>query len=185
MIFARLAGMKLEVISPEKTETHGYEAIGNPLGKIPVLEYQPGRHLFDSRVICEIMDLQRQRPLLLEEGHTRYMHMRQHALGDGLSDAVYNLRGEMMRPEALHWDHMIARHEATIRETVKHLDGMIYELGETWLFGNVAIICALDYAGYRASHIDWRQMAPDLAKWHAGFAKKDIYLKTYAYGEVA
>ena len=56
MILARLHGIDLEELKPEKDGANGYKAGDNPLGKIPALEWQPGQFLFDSPVICEYLD---------------------------------------------------------------------------------------------------------------------------------
>jgi len=94
MILARLSGIALEECLPDKDGTNGYVAGDNPLGKIPALEWQSGQYLFDSPVICEFLDSLREKPLLPSEGHERIAQLWQHALGDGLSDAVYNYRME-------------------------------------------------------------------------------------------
>ncbi len=185
MILARLSGIALEEVEPEKNGDHGYAAGDNPLGKMPALEWQPGQHLFDSPVICQYLDSLRVTPLLPAEGHARYIQLWQHALGDGLSDAVYNLRQEQVRPTDLHWDAMIRRHETAIKDCIETLERIAAWLGDEWTYGNLAILCALDYASYRASHIDWRAMAPKLAGWHAGLAKTDVYRDTYDYGDGA
>jgi len=54
-------------------------------------------------------------------------------------------------------------------------------LGEPWTYGNLAIICALDYASYRAGHLNWQVRAPKLAAWHAKFTGDAFYLATYNY----
>jgi len=183
MILARLSGIDLEEIQPEKDGANGYVAGDNPLGKIPALEWQPGQYLFDSPVICEYLDSLRKVSLLPKDGHVRYLQLWQHALGDGLSDAVYNYRMETVRPPDLHWDEMIARHDQAIINSVTTLENISPWLGEDWTFGNIAIICALDYAGYRAAHFDWRQAAPGLSKWHFSFVQTEIWKTTNAYDE--
>ena len=181
MILARLHNIYTEEIQPEKDGTKGYKAGDNPLGKIPALEWQPQQYLFDSPVICEYLDSLGQTPILSADPHLHYLQKWQHALGDGLSDAVYNLRYETVRPEALHWDEMIARHEAAIIASIDTLERISEWLGEPWTYGNLAIICALDYASYRAGHLDWQSRAPKLAQWHAGFSDDAFYRATYAY----
>jgi len=181
MILARISGVTLDEIPPSKDGENGYKAGDNPLGKIPALEWQPGQFLFDSPVICEYIDSQREVPLLPAEGHARFLQLWQHALGDGLSDAVYNYRCETMRPEELYWDVLIKRHEASIRNSVATLDRICQWLGGPWTFGNLAIICALDYVEYRAGHIAWRDFAPNLAKWHEAFKADKAWQDTYAY----
>lgn len=181
MILARLSELELEEVRPAKDGANGYVAGDNPLGKIPALEWLPGQFLFDSPVICEYLDSLREAPLLPGEGHARFIQLWQHALGDGLSDAVYNYRYETVRPKELHWEEMIARHDQAIRNAVATLENICPWLGDDWTYGNIAIICALDYASYRADHFDWRVAAPKLSKWHAALAGTPIWKETHAY----
>jgi len=181
MILARLSGIRLDEISPDKDGANGYVAGDNPLGKIPALEWQPDQFLFDSPVICEYIDSLRDVPLLPADGHMRYIQLWQHALGDGLSDAVYNYRQETVRPAELHWDEMIARHDHAIRNAVATLDKISPWLGEVWTYGNIAIISALDYASYRASHFDWKAASPKLAAWHSKLAETEVWSATNAF----
>lgn len=183
MILSRISGIDLEEALPKKDGPNGYVAGDNPLGKIPALEWQPGQFLFDSPVICEYLDSLRELPLLPASGQARYIQLWQHALGDGISDAVYNYRYETVRPANLHWDEMIARHEQAIKNAIETLERISPWLGEGWTYGNIAIICSLDYASYRAGHIDWRKMAPKLADWHKNFTRDQAWLQTYAYGD--
>jgi len=122
MILARLSGIELHKVKAQKNGGNGYMAGDNPLGKIPALEWKAGQFLFDSPVICEYLDSQRQTPLLPESGDERIIQLWQHALGDGLSDAVYNYRMETVRPADLYWDKMIARHDQSIRNAIDTLE---------------------------------------------------------------
>ena len=181
MILARLSDIPLEEVKPEKNGANGYVAGDNPLGKIPALEWQTGQFLFDSPVICEYLDSLRESPLLPESGHARYIQLWQHALGDGLSDAVYNYRMETVRPPDLHWDEMIERHDQAIRNAVETLEKISSWLGEDWTFGNIAIVCGLDYAAYRAPHFNWKQAAPKLSEWHQKKTETEVWRETNAY----
>jgi len=183
MILARLSGIALDECLPETGGANGYIAGDNPLGKIPALEWQPGQFLFDSPVICEYLDSLRETSLLPADGHLRYIQLWQHALGDGLSDAVYNYRQEIRRPKELHWDEMIERHDAAIRNSIETLDKISPWLGESWTYGNIAIICALDYASYRAGHFDWKLAAPKLADWYSVLAETTVWAETNEYDE--
>ena len=102
MILARLGRVAVTEITPEKDGANGYAVVGNPLGKMPSLVLREGQSLFDSRVICEFLDGLSAAPLCPASGDARFTQLRQHALGDGLSEAVYNLRMETLRPSALH-----------------------------------------------------------------------------------
>ena len=181
MILARYHGLGLTELRPEKDGPKGYLAGDNPLGKIPSLEWKPGQHLFDSPVICEYLDSLGRAPLLPSSGDLRYLNLWQHALGDGLSDAVYNYRQETVRPESLHWDVAIKRHETAILQSIETLERICKWIEGPWTYGNLAIICALDYASYRAGHLHWQDRAPELEKWHAGFKSDPHYISTYGY----
>ena len=183
MILCRLHGIEVEEIQPEKDGAKGYKAGDNPLGKIPALEWQPGQFLFDSPVICDYLDSLGEVPILAADKHQHYLQKWQHALGDGLSDAVYNYRYEIVRPEALHWKEMIERHETAILSAVETLEQISDWLGGPWTYGNLAIICALDYASYRAGHLNWQERAPKLAAWHANFNDDAAYQDTYGFPE--
>lgn len=185
MILARIHGIEVEEIQPEKDGENGYVAGDNPLGKIPALEWQPQQFLFDSPVICEYLDSLGKAPILPAEGHTRFLNLWQHALGDGLSDAVYNCRYETVRPKKLHWDEIIKRHETAIIRSIQTLEKICDWLGETWTYGNLAIITALDYATYRSGHLNWQDRAPKLTAWHAKFQSDPYYKATYAYPDDA
>jgi len=181
MILARLKQIKLEEITAVADGAKGYTDGHNPLGKIPALEWQPQQYLFDSPVICEYLDGLSGAPILPTDNHARFIALWQHALGDGLADAVYNYRYETVRPSELHWQPMIERHNQAIISAVDTLETISDWLGTPWTYGNLAIICALDYAAYRAPHVDWRSRAPKLAAWHENFTTDPHYIATYAY----
>jgi len=184
MILARISGIQLQEVKAEKNSVHGYMAGDNPLGKIPALEWKAGQFLFDSPVICEYLDSRRLNPLLPDSGDERVIQLWQHALGDGLSDAVYNHRMETVRPAELHWKKMIARHDQTIKNAIETLEKISPWLGQDWTFGNIAVMCGLDYALYRASHVDWQNSAPQLGHWHNHLSQTDVWKETNAYVEV-
>lgn len=181
MILARIHEIYIEEAEPEKAGAKGYAAGDNPFGKIPALEWQPGQYLFDSPVICEYLDQLGAAPILSKDTHQHYLQKWQHALGDGVSDAVYNYRQETMRPGDLHWPEMIERHETAIASAMDTLESISDWLGGPWTYGNLAIICALDYASYRAGHLNWQERAPKLAAWHAGFKDDTAYSATYGF----
>lgn len=181
MILARLHKIEVEEIYPEKDGARGYKAGDNPLGKIPALEWQPQQYLFDSPVICEYLDGLASSPILTADKHQHILQKWQHALGDGLSNAVYDFRMEAVRPSKLHWAEMIERHETAILTSLDTLENICDWLGKPWTYGNLAIICALDYASYRAKHLDWQNRAPKLAVWHSMFASDEAYSETYVY----
>lgn len=186
MIIARLKGLDIEEISVTADGPRGYTDGANPLGKIPALII-PGRPVMvSSPVICEYLDSLKDPMLPAPEPETssaRFTQLRQHALGDGLSDPTYQYKYETVRPKELHWNDIIARQDYAMRSAVMALEAEVPRLGSPWTFGNIAVITALDYLGSRGPHIDWRAMAPQLAAWHKTFENEPAYIDTYKYDE--
>ncbi len=180
-IIIRTKGLDVEEVLAGPDGANGYAAHVNPLGKIPCLERSECElPLFDSPLICEYLDSLKD-PWLPKGGEARWKAYRLHRIGDGLSEAVYNLRYETVRDESLHWNQMIARHETSIRNVVSYLEGIVDYLPTNWSFGTVSVICALDYSDFRAGHIDWRAIAPKLTDWHEGFKGLPEWAETNGY----
>ncbi|WP_017930297.1 glutathione S-transferase family protein [Robiginitomaculum antarcticum] len=180
MILARIKDIDLIEASVTKDGANGYTAGDNPAGKIPALEREGHVTLMDSPVICDYLDSLSD-PILPQNGEARWTQLRLHALGDAISDATYNYRYETVRDAALHWPEIIARHDQALRNIIGAIAADVEALCGPWEFGNLAIICGLDYCSYRAGHIDWRAAHPPLAKWHAQFAATPVWKETYAY----
>ena len=159
---------------------NGYTDGANPLGKIPALIRDGQETLFDSSVICEYLDSLSD-PWLPASGEERFKQLRLHALGDGMSEAVYNYRYETVRPDELHWPQIIERHETAMRNALNALEADIDALGGPWSFGNVSVVCALAYMDYRAPKIKWRTHAPKLAEWIKPFESDPAFQDTNAY----
>lgn len=179
-ILAKIKGIDLELIEAVKDGSNGYTGGMNALGKIPTLQITDDVVLYDSPVICEYLD-SLNAPILPREGNERWHQLHLHALGDGISDAVYNYRYETVRDGNLHWDEMILRHETAIGSAITQLETSVDTLGRPWTFGNLSIVCALDYADFRAGHLGWRNFAPKLAEWHEKFAFQAVWKTTFAY----
>jgi len=180
-IIIQAKDLDVEIVDAAKAGVNGYAAGSNPLGKVPCLERGGSEvALFDSPLICEYLDSLKD-PWLPKDGEGRWKAYRMHRIGDGLSEAVYNRRYEVVRDENLHWNEMIERHDTAIKSVVIYLDQIIAYVPDRWSFGSVAVICALDYADFRADHIGWRELAPKLAAWHKGFTSLPEYKSTNAY----
>lgn len=184
MILSRLKGLDVDEFTAKADGPRGYTDGINPLGKIPALSLTDGSPaLFDSGVICEYLD-SLSKSLLPNHGSKRWAQLRLHALGDGLSDAVYNYRYETVRPDSLHWKTQIDRHICAMEMAVDALSAEIDALGTPWEFGNLSIVCALDYLAFRAPVIKWKTRAPDLALWHQQFVEFPAYKSTFGYGDL-
>jgi glutathione S-transferase len=142
----------------------------NPTSKVPCLVTDDGLSLYDSPVICEVLDSVGDAPALFPPpGPARWRALKFQAMGDGILDAAVPARGEMGRPKEAARDAAIARHKAAISRTVdaleadpphRHVD-----------IGSIAVACALGYLDFRYGSDPWRAEHPRLAAWFEEFSK--------------
>jgi glutathione S-transferase len=142
----------------------------NPTSKVPCLVTDDGLSLYDSPVICEVLDSVGDAPALFPPpGPARWRALKFQAMGDGILDAAVPARGEMGRPKEAARDAAIARHKAAIGRTVdaleadpphRHVD-----------IGSIAVACALGYLDFRYGSDPWRAEHPKLAAWFEEFSK--------------
>lgn len=133
-------------------------------------------------MICEYLDSLGD-PWLPVSGEDRFKQLRLHALGDGISVAVYNYRYETVRPEELHYETLITRHNKAMQTAIDHLEDRVDDLGSPWEFGNLSIMCGLAYMGYRAPQVEWKSRAPKLASWAEAFENEPVFQETNDYDQ--
>jgi glutathione S-transferase len=145
----------------------------NPLGKIPALVLDDGTALYDSPVICEYLDsLGKGVRLVPPAGPERWNVLRLNALADGLLDAIFLYRLELMRPEEKRYEPWIS---AQLIRVNNSLDALNEEAGKSLRqlsLGSVATGCALDWIDFRLPQFDWRKGRAQLASWHEKFSKE-------------
>jgi glutathione S-transferase len=142
----------------------------NPTAKVPCLVTDDGMALFDSPVICEVLDsIGDAPPLFPSAGAARWRALKFQAMGDGILDAAVPCRGELGRPKETARDAAIARFKAAMKRTVealetdpphRHLD-----------IGSIAVACALGYLDFRYGDEPWRPGHPKLTAWFEEFSK--------------
>lgn len=142
----------------------------NPLIKLPTLVLEDGYSLFDSRVICEYLAGRAGAsgmPLFPAEPLQRVRVLRQQALADGFMDALLLYRQERNKTEEKQTQAWLSAFALKTGMTLKYLQEHAGEI-ETIGFdmGAITIGCALSYLDYRFPDLDWRQQAPDVARWH-------------------
>jgi glutathione S-transferase len=88
----------------------------NPLGKVPTLQRDDGRALYDSPVIVEYLDGLGSGPKLIpEDFESRIEVKRWEALGDGVTEATVAVNHERLEPaEKQHNAEWFARRQAKI-----------------------------------------------------------------------
>lgn len=143
----------------------------NPLGKVPCLVTDEGLALYDSRVICRYLDA-RGSGGLYPVGAAEFPVIVTEALCDGILDAallaVYERR---LRPAEMQFEPWIGAQTGKVRAALPVLEKAAAGFGETVLIDQVAAGCTLGYLDLRFPDLGWREAAPTLARWFAGFGE--------------
>lgn len=140
----------------------------NPLGKVPCLELADGTVLYDSRVICEYLDLQAGGGLFPAEPKARMAALTLQALGDGLMDSCILQRYEIMfREPAQVSEKWLDHQRGKVARALEALEAAPPAGALT--IGHVAVACALGYLDLRFEGT-WRKDHPRLVAWLDAFA---------------
>jgi len=146
----------------------------NPLSKLPTLVLDDGRVLFDSRVICEYLDLLHDGPKLFPEDPVdRFSALQWQSLGDGFLDFLLLWRNELSRPSEqqsrVHLDNYVVRREGVLGR----IDQVAPDLSAgSFSIGHIALGCALSYLDFQFPEDDWRAAHAAAADWHADFSAR-------------
>ena len=139
----------------------------NPLGKIPTLIKQDGVVLFDSKVICEYLDLKSGCGLFPADPASRVAQLRWQALADGLTDILLIWRTELTRDSGP-WEAITAGWRAKVQASMALLDQEAEDLLATEFgIGQIAVICALGQLDFRWPDCNWRAKLKRLAAFEA------------------
>lgn len=149
----------------------------NPVNRIPALELDDGTLVFDSRVICEYLDVQAGSRLLSASGPERWRVLKLQVLGDGLLDAGVPKLMELQRPEAHRSAHRLAECDRSIRQILDALEADPAGL-EGVNLGTLSVGVGLGYLDFRFPADDWRATRPTLADWWAAFAERAAMRET-------
>ena len=149
----------------------------NPTSKVPCLVTDDGLALYDSPVICEVLDsLGDAPPLFPASGAARWRALKFQAMGDGILDAAVPCRGELQRPKEAARDAAIARYKAAISRTVDALEAdPPHRLVD---IGSIAAACALGYLDFRYASDPWRPAHPKLTAWFEAFSANACIART-------
>jgi len=170
-----------EIDNPWKADARAAKL--NPLGKVPVLELDDGRTLFDSRVIVGFLDnaspISR---LVPAENRERVEARRWEALADGVLDAGVLARLEGQREAKLRNAPWIERQMGKVRAGLAALDS---ELGDKpWCVGNgytladIALGVCLGWLDFRYPKMDWRKDQANLARAFAKLSERQSFSDT-------
>lgn len=151
----------------------------NPLAKIPALELDDGRVLYDSPVICEYLaESCGNRRLLEGSGRDAWEIRTLAALADGTMDAAMLVRLELMRPEDERSPADMAKQLATAARGFDRLQALLAERDDSPDLGTIAAACCVAWVPFRHPSIDWLGERPGLSRWYERFAARESMQRT-------
>ncbi|HIC81729.1 MAG TPA: glutathione S-transferase [Kiloniellaceae bacterium] len=142
----------------------------NPLGRVPTLVLDDGRAVFDSPVICDLLEsLGSAPPLVPGVGEGRFQVLVAAALAQGMTDSAVNMVMESRRPEGERSSAAVARWRASI---LRGLDSMMDHLSVQpgpLTLAHIACGSVLGYLDLRHGDMAWRDGRSALADWFEAF----------------
>jgi len=149
----------------------------NPLSKIPVLILDDGTAVFDSPVICDLLDTMGDAPPMMPAaGPARLAVAMRQALADGIMDAAVARRMQAALPQDEGRQAFDARQKGAVERGLAALEARPPEGLED--VGAVAAACALGYLDLRFPHEPWRETYPRLAAWLASVEDRPALART-------
>lgn len=154
-------------------------AAHNPLVKIPALQADDGKVLFDSSVICEYLDSLHNGAHLFPSDASRWDALRLQSLCDGILDAAVLVRYETaVRPEEYRWDNWVKGQFTKIRNGLDALAAEVPAWGKRFDIGQIGAACVLGYLDFRYADENWRESRPQLDKWYEVVKQRPSFAAT-------
>ncbi len=153
----------------------------NPLGKIPALEIEDGRILYDSRVISAYLNDHFGGAFYPDDNwHTKHLE----ATGDGIMDCTVSMVYEVrLRPENEQSTQWIEAQWAKSSRAITALNAtFIDQLNGPLAMGHISVACALGYIDFRHAGRDWRNQNTALADWFIEFSARESMQATEPKG---
>ena len=174
--------MRVQLIAapPKPDEVNETLVALSPIGKVPILETDHGRTIYDSRVIMEYFcHVAGNKQLLPDEGNKHFHVLTLLALAQGLGDASVAYRYEdSARAKELQWAEYKARQKLRMKACITELEGKwLNDLAEVTL-GSIAAAVVLGYIDFRQLLPDWRKQHALLSEWHNTFKARESIRNT-------
>lgn len=164
--------LDVEFVRVEKpADPEGHVRRLNPLGKVPVLELDDGRALYDSPVIAEYLDALAGPALIPGSGEARWQALRICALADGMLDGIVARLLQTRLPESERSAGTIAHEEWRVDRAVAALATDVgratgpFLVGGNLSFADLTVAAAMGYHDFRWPERDWRRAHPMLRDW--------------------
>ena len=137
----------------------------NPLGKVPILELEDGRTLFDSRVILQFLDEAAGGGRIIPTGEeAKFEALRQAALADGVLEAALLIVYEgRYRPDLDPYEPWLDFQRGKIARALAASEAAPPGIRPPAV-GAIGLACALEYLDFRKPFV-WREDYPGLIGW--------------------
>jgi glutathione S-transferase len=153
-------------------------AAQNPLVKIPALQTDDGRVLYDSSVISEYLDTLHSGTKLVPDGAAKWDALRLQSLCDGILDAAVLCRYELaVRPEQYRWNDWVNGQFTKIRNGLDALAQEAPAWGTSFGIGQIGAACVCGYLDFRFAGEPWRSRAV-LASWYESVRQRASFMAT-------
>lgn len=158
----------------------------NPLGQVPTLLLDDGTAMYDSRVICEVLDHDARAGLFPAPGPARWRALRDQALADGVMTAAVLLRyEEVVRADGERSPAWVAGQTAKVTDALAEMLGRLPEYDGRLDIGTISLGCALGYLDFRFARLDWRKGREGLAEWFARLSERESFMETVPHAPPA
>ena len=167
-VLAAELGLTMSVVDTAPMEDGADLLAVNPLGKVPALVLDDGSAIVDSRVIAGyLLAIAPGNALLAADGSDRWAGLTTEAIADGILDAAINLR--FNAGQGVTSGLWVERQYRAIDRAVLALAGRV---GDSFGWGEICTLVAVEYLDLRWPMIDWRNAAPVLAALQARYADR-------------
>lgn len=156
----------------------------NPLGKIPVLQADDGKAIYDSPVIVEYVDGLAPEPKLIPAAFAERIEVkRREALGDGVAEATvlitHDLRKAVEKREPEAWyekQRQKIRRALAVME--RDLGDRPFCFGSGFTLADIAVGYSLSYLEQGVADFGWRAANPKLARHYDKLVLRESFVKT-------
>ncbi|MBB6469101.1 glutathione S-transferase [Aminobacter lissarensis] len=169
---------KLELVTANPWQPNNPILASNPAGKMPTMLLDSGEPLYDSHVICEYLDNLGKGPKFFPDlGPSRWVALRQSALGDATMEAMIARRMESRRPDGERSQGWLERQRAVVDRCLDQMEDEVGSLND-FTIGAVSWLCALGHLGFRFADEPWQTNRPKLTGWYDALQKRASVIET-------
>jgi len=154
------------VAPTQPNETYSHDI--SPLRKLPALILDDGHVIIDSYVIVEYLDELAGGKLIPASGPTRWQVKSEHAMIQGMTDAMLLCRYETgVRPKELQWPKWVDDQWDRAWQGLTRFEHQPDVLARPIDITQIALTSLLVYADFRFPDCGWRKAFPNLDAFHA------------------